>query len=543
MRQEYTHSIKAYKITKYIFVMKIDKYDKIVAVYLIALFIFLFSTFHYNSLFSDEGTHLMLSVFYKDLITNIAQTGDFSFQHIYQYGINYLVHYPKLQIAYPPLYHLTNAAAFSIFGLYETISRAVNLLYAIGSFLFFYILAKKVFSAKAALFATAMFSFSPLTLFFSSRALQDFSMFFFLLLSVYIFSSAFQHLTKLSKRSIMLFSLTGFVSFLAAMGKQMGGMVIFFFLAILAYNFLRQKAYRKWILANSATLLVVFLLPLIPYIFILNAVGGIEINKMVAIGAASEQGEPVSLTAPLFWIWYPLKLSLAAPFTPLFLLSLAWLVYRKERNWKPLLLWFSVFFILLTLIPNKEPRLAQIFLLPAYAAAGFYLEKIFVSGKRFLLPAFLIIYFVVSLLIFIPTIQYYPAKEIVQEVFSKLPENGNIAIFSEADPLFSSAVMWHARTLDKNENISLYRACAFSNETAEEIMQTLKNNNIHSIVYQTWNPDARIEGIKPYLNLENKITKSNFTTEIYTVKDFAAKEQKEICNYVCLTKQKVCMIK
>lgn len=521
--------------------MKLNNCDKILAAYLVALFIFLFSTFQYNSLISDEGTHLMLSAFYKDLITNIVQTGDFSFNHAYQFGINYLVHYPKLQIAYPPLYHLTTAAAFSIFGLTETAARSINLLYAIGAFSLFYLIIKKYFTAKTALFSTILFSFSPLSLFFSSRALQDFSMFFFLLLSAYIFSFAIQHSNKISKRSVLLFALAGFTGFLAVMGKQTGGIIIVFFLATLAYYFIRQKKCRKQIFANSAIMLFAFLLPLAPYLLVLNAVGGFEINKIVAVDYGGYQGEPTSLADPMFWLWYPVKASLIMPLTPLFFLAFGWFVYKKQRYWKPMLLWFSIFFVLLTLIPNKEPRLYQIFFLPVYLAAGFYLEKILSSKKTHfrLLPLFFTTYFAASLLFFIPTVQYYPAKEIAQEVFSKLPENANIGVFADADPLFSSAIMWHIRVLD-NKKIIIYRSCAFSNETSEEIMQTLKDNNIYSIVYQTWNPDVRIEEIKPYLNLERTITQNNLTTEIYSVKGFKAKEQKEICNYACLTKQKVC---
>lgn len=519
---------------------RISKYDKVFLACMAALFIFLISTFQYNSIVADEGTHLLLSVFYKDLATNIFQTGDFSFQHIYQYGINYLIHYPKLQIAYPPLYHLTNAAAFSVFGLSETIARTVNLIYAIGAFSLFYLIVKKYFSAKTALLSAVLFSFSPISLFFSSRALQDFSMFFFLLFSVFIFSSALQHLAKPSKRSVLLFSLVGFASFLAAMGKQMGGVVIFFFLAILAYNFLRQKKYRKQTLANSAVLLFAFLLPLIPYFFILNAVGGIEINKMVAIGYASEQGEPTSLADPMFWLWYPIKASVAAPFTPLFLMAFAFFVFRKQNHWKPLLLWFSIFFVLLTLIPNKEIRFFQIFFLPAYLAAGFYLEKILSSKKThfWLLPLFFIAYFAASLLFFMPTVQYYPAKEIAQEVFSKLPENANIGVFADADPLFSSAIMWYIRVLD-NKKIAIYRSCAFGN-SSENALENIRKNNIGTIIYQTWDTRPDLKGLKPYLNLEKTITENNYTTEIYNVKNFTAHNQENICNYACLTGEKIC---
>lgn len=516
-----------------------DKYDKILFAYLFILGVFLFLTFPFNSLVADEGTHLILSVFYRDLIFYLFETGDFSFDNAYNYGINYLVHYPKLQIAYPPLYHLTNALAFTLFDISETVGRVVNSLYALGSFLLFYLIIKKFFNPKTALLSTFLFSFSPLSLYYSSRAMQDFTMFFFLLLSVYIFSFAIKHITKISRRSFLLFSLVGFTVFLAAMGKQMGGIVIFFFLIILAYRFLKQKN-KKPIALNSTVLLCAFLIPLIPYLIVLEAVGGFEINKLVAIGYAYDQGEPTSLFDPYFWVWYPVNASLHAPFTPLFLLVFIFFIYRKEKYWKPLLLWFLVFYVSLTLIPNKEPRFFQIFFLPAYLVAGLYLTRIKTAGKQLFLPAFLLSYSIISLFIFVPTIQYYPSKEISQQTFSLLPKNANIALFSEADPLFSSVIIWNIRVLDEDKNIQIFRACIFDNKTKEEILQTLKENNIHTIVYQTWNPNPKINEIKNNIQLTSTITLNNFTTEIYTVKNFTAVKREKICNYICLTREKVC---
>lgn len=525
--------------------MKLNASDKIFLIYLTLLFIFLFSTFSFNSLLADEGTHLLLSIFYRDLITHMLQTKDFSFQNAYQYGINYLIHYPKLQIAYPPLYHLTTAFAFHVFNVSETIGRTINLLYASGSFILFYLIIRKFFNPRVALLATFLFSFSPFSLFFASRAMQDFAMFFFLLLSVYIFSITMKYLDKISKPSLLFF-LAGFSAFLAAMGKQMGGFVIFFFLIILASEFIKQKKNRKPIAINTLLLFLAFFLPLLAYLIILNAVGGFEINKLVAIGYAGEQGEPTSLLDPYFWLWYPINASISAPLTPIILLTFIWFVYKKEKYWKPLLVWFFLFFIALTLIPNKEPRFFQLSFLSAYAACGSFLEKLIYSRKRrFFKQVFAIVflmgYFIVSLSIFIPTIQYYPSKELSRQIFYSLPKGANIALFSEADPLFSSVVMWHTRTLDKDTNVQIFRACMFDNKTKEEILKIIKDNNIHTIIYQTWNPNSNIEKIKNELRLAWSVKTNNLTTEIYTVKEFVEKPRGRICNYICLTKKEMCV--
>lgn len=492
---------------------------------MIFLFISLYLVSQDSSLLSDEGTHLLLSVFYKDLITNIIQTGDLSFESMYQYGINYLVYYPKLQIAYPPLYHLTTALGFSIFGLSESIGRLVNILYAIGTFTLFYIIIRKYFNSKIAFVSSLLFSLSPFALFYSTRALQDFTVLFFLLLSVYIFSKA------LEKRQLRFFVLAGFTAFLAAMGKQMGGIIIFFYLFYLIW--------KKYPWKNIIVVFLAFLIPLIPYLLILNSVGGFDINKMVAIEAAAIQGEPTSIFNPYYWTQYLITPVYFAPFIPILLLFFFFYIYQKKPYWKEILLWFLLFYFLLSLIPNKEPRFSQFFMLPVYLTAGYYLVKLKIKQikPKIMLSVFLLGYLIISLLIFIPTMQYYPSKEISEQVFEKT--KGNVALFSEADPFFSSVLMWHIRTLDKDKNIQIFRACIFNNKNQEEILEIIKKNNIYYIVYQTWNP-RDIEQIKPYLNLEDRVINYNLTTETYVMKDFTFKKQEKICNYICLTKEKLC---
>lgn len=514
----------------------LNKYDKTFLLYLLFLFVFLLFTFNFNSLVADEGTHLLLSAFYKDLLSDILQTKNFSFAHAYNFGINYLVHYPKLQIAYPPLYHLTTAIVFSLFGLSEFLGRLVNLLYAIGSFFIFYLLLRKFFSSKVALIATVIFSFSPISLLYSSRALQDFSMYFFVLLATYIFSFSLKYLTKMSRKSVLLFLSLGLTTFLAAMGKQMGGIIAFFFFSIFLFKLYKSKN-RKAILFHTFLFLFTFLALLSPYLFVLSKVGGIEINKLVAIGYAAEQGEPTSFLDPYFWLWYLIQPTLnSLYFLPLFLISLILFAYRKEKNWKILLGWFILFYFSLTLIPNKEVRFSQLFLLPCYITTAFYLDKL---KKNLYWITFLIIYAIFSLYTFIPKVYYYPAKEISYQIYNSLPAGGNVAVFSEGDPFFSSVLMWHLRVLDEKRKIQVFRACIFDNKTGEEILQTIKDNNIHTIVYQTWQP-RNIEKLKPYLKFRFKVSKNGFTTKVYEFKDFQLKQRERICNFICLTRKEIC---
>ncbi len=457
---------------------KLSFFDKTIIIYLFLLLFFLAYTFNINFLNGDEGTHLLLSVFYKDLIHYLIKTMDFSFNNAYQYAIRYLVTYPKLQIAYPPLYHLTNVLAFSIFGVSFFISRLINSIYACMSFLVFYLIIKKFFNSKIAFISTFLFSFSPISVYYSSRVMMDSCVFFWFLLSIYIFILAMKEGKK------KYFILTGILVFCATISKQMGGIIIFFFSLVLLIKIILEKERRIENLKFITVLILSFSLPLLPYLFILYKAGGFEINKIVAIDYAQVQGESTTPLDPKFWLYYPIELinvksinSLV--FLPLFLLSFVIYIYNKNSLWKNHLLFFLVFFIILSLIPNKEPRFAQFFLLPTFLTLAYYLNKI----NKGIVLLFLTAYIIITLFIFLPTISYYPVESVVTYVHENIVKNGNVALFSDDTPSHSSVFMWYLNNLDKNKTIRTYRSCIFDDKNKQQLLQTLEDNNIYFVVY------------------------------------------------------------
>lgn len=286
-------------------------------------------------------------------------------------------------------------------------------------------------------------------------------------------------------------------------------------------------------------LIISFSLLLFPYLFLLNKVGGLKINKLVAVDNAIGQGEPTSPLDPMFWLYYPVKLITVQTedsliFIPLFLFSCLLYVYNKNPYWKKLLLFFLVFYIGLSLIPNKEPRFSQYFLLPTFITLGYYLNK----TKKSLVLLFLVLYVIITLFIFFHRINYYPFEYVANYVYKNNSINGNVAFISDDIP---SVFMWHLSTLDKNKTIRVYRGCMFDNKSSEEIIELLKDNNIYFVIYSTWGNNNQIEKIKGNLILVNTIGKNDLMTEIYTFNNFRYNPNKKICNYICLTKQKICI--
>ncbi|MBL7206843.1 MAG: glycosyltransferase family 39 protein [Candidatus Aenigmarchaeota archaeon] len=499
------------------------KIDKIFLVYILILFLSLAFTFQYKSILSDEGTHLLLSVFYKDLFFHGIETG-FGFENLYDFGINYLVHYPKLQVIYPPLFHFSNAFVFSVFGISELFGKFVSLLYAILSFSVFYLIISKVFNKKLALVSTILFSLSPISLLFISGVFQDFVSIFWLLLSIYSYVFA------LEKGKTRFFALTGFFVFLSVMGKQMGGFIILFFICHMLF-LIKTKENKKQNIKNLIVLLLCFSLPLTPYLFALQKIGGFEINKMVAIDYAFDQGEPVSIFDVNYWTSYVARSVNDNIFLVFMFPVFLFYILRKNPYWKYMLSYFLLFYILLSLIPNKEPRFAQFFLLPVYLATAYYLLK-----DRRILVGFIVVYFIFSASIFVQTLNHYPIDEVAEKLFNNIPEGGNIATFTDKDPVYSSAIMWHLRLLDKERKTAVYRKCIFDGKNSTEIEKILQENNIYFITkVKEDNEQINLENISLFFN----ITKNNITIEIYKYDGFFY-EEKPFCNYICLTKEAIC---
>ncbi len=502
--------------------MKLN-FDKGFILYIIVLSVFLIYSFTYNYVFSDEGTHILLSKFYKDLLSSIPQTG-LSFDNLYKFGINYLVYYPKLQIAYPPLFHLTNSLAFTFFGSSVFVARLVNLVYSILTFSVFYLLVKKYFNPKIAFVSTIFFSLSTYSLLYVSRAFQDFASYFFILLSILVFTQA------LEKKSYKHFVLLSITTVLAILAKQISVILVLFFLVyLLSRKDLKYK--RIWFLLVYLILIIFFISP---YILILNSVGGFEINKIVAVGYASQQGEPTNLLDPFFWLYFLIVPFSFAPFTPIFLLCLVFYIYKREKYWKEFLIFFLIFYVSLSIIPNKELRFSQLFLLPAYISTSLILSKF----KNKFLISLTVLYLIVSLVIFIPTIQTYPQEKIIEKIYKNIPEDSGIALLSDDEPFFSSVLI--ANLALKNIKSPILRSCVFLDKEREDILKILDESNVYFIVYSTWSKDKTIEKIKDNISLSFSVSENNLTTEVYVYKNFKNKIPERLCNYICLTGEKIC---
>jgi len=482
-----------------------NKMDKTILIYSGVFFISLLSTIHLTSLFADEGTHALLALFYKDMFTISLQNLDFSFKNLYDFGVSYLIHYPKLQVFYPPIYHfLTGLLFYPIFGISVFSARLVNIIMSTLSVITFYFVTKEFFNRKSAFIATLLFSLFPVTLWIGRMAMMEFTVVFFTLLSFYFYQKAWKN----DKNKYYI--LTSIMILLAIMSKRAG----FFLIPIYGLHILYRKKWKK---------LITFLIPVgilfIPYFLIFMKIGGFEVSSAIYSKYAFE--------TPETWEYF---------FKFPFLLVLLFLFFyhnykRRGKKENFFMIWFLIFFVGILLISFKF-RYFHYFQIPVFMVAGSYFSKI----KKRWLCLFLVGYVILSVYLTVQEWENYPQVEkISYEIYSTRPKNGNIAVFSEGGYRFSSNFAFYLARLDENKTIFLYRSCLFHNKTREEILDFFEKNNVFYVI--------AIPEMRGYENV-NKIKENlelieSGPVELYKVKEFIPK-QKEYCNYICLTEEEIC---
>ena len=475
-----------------------------------------------SCLLPDEGTHLLLAIFYRDLFAHVIETG-VSFDNAWNYGLEYLLHYPKLQIAYPPVYHFLLAFLF-IFFQSELVGRFIStVLYILSASLVFKI-TRKISSPKAALISSTAFLSYLYVFRFSFLAQQDMCVYFFTLLSLYFFLEMGKNSTP---RNIFLL---GVLCSLAALSKQMGGVTAF----IYALIFLTEKAQLKERAKNISLLLLGFSVLVLPYAVLLSKIGGMEINMFQGFYYAFSQGEPTSYLNPMLWLWYIVKTFLEYP--PVIVLFAALAIYVRERKtyWKEFFVFSLLFYLTLSVILNKELRFSTFFLIPAFISLGALTER----KSIFALSAILLL-FLPSLALTFSSSFSFPVSEVI-ELFT---EKGNVAYFGESgkNMPFSSVIMWMSRKAEGNKALEEqrhhFRGCNFVNLTDEEsVFAALKKKGVrYLIVYPNSPVNVSLLGkVKVLKKFETK----DGNLEVYEFLDY--EESAEFCNRICLTGWKLC---
>ncbi len=506
--------------------MNLTKHDKMFFAFIAIFYIALFYISSLNSFLADEGTHAVVSLFYRDLLFNIGKIG-FSISNIYAFGMDYMVHYPKLQVTYPPLYHIVTGMLFySVFGISALTAKISALVFSMLSSIALYFLVRKTFNDKIALLSTFLFFVNTTSIFYSYRALTDFSAWLFVFLSVYAFAKA------IKSSNNKHFILAGILSFLATMGKRPAVILI---VVLFIYGLIKKN------FKGSALMLSVFILLMLPYGFVMLKTGGLDVQLLVVQATGIGQGDPPLLTFEN-WIWYFVKFIIyTGPLSLALILSLSYYVYKREKYWRFALLWFVVFWIGLSIPQNKEARFFQFIFLPAYIAFSYYVLK-FKNNVKIIAPAviLIVVYIAGSVMFVLSDIKHNSTADVVNFIGKNL--KGNVAVISERGDIYSSEFIFLIASKDANKEKFVYRPCAFSGMKKDEILKYMKDNNIEYVI--AVNKGTGDKTFFGYENLEkiknNLVFARNFgDIDVYKFKGFDY-SKKKICNKICLTGQIIC---
>jgi hypothetical protein len=459
---------------------------------------------------SDEGTHAIIGLFYKDLIYNLKNFH--SLNDMIKFGINYLVKYPKISLYYPPIYYVFLAVAFMIQESVIVV-RILNILLTLLTAYTIYKLSHEFFEKEWPSVLSSIFFLSfSLIFFYADKIMIDTT-------QILLFSVALLYYVKVKKmkvkdvhvKNIILLSILISLSFLVKFYS------IFLPIIILIDSFLKDKKFFKKIVIS----LILSGLIVSPYVFLYYKT---NLYKMTFGKSLYEYSSNL--------VYFDVFLNFGI-FLGIFVgISIIYFFYKNRKNYL-FFIWLFIPLIFLLFLGNKSPRYAFI-LMPIYAmACGFTLSKIkewSASQKRNILIILVIVLLVLQMFYNV----YTNSKNVtypVDEMMKTIKKDDNILILSE-EPVYSSIFTFYGRTNQVPGNI--IRPCFFwKNKLTEE---SLNNWGIKYIIDQENNvSDELIDS----LNLQ-KVWEKTTENQTFRLFEKMGNISKVDCNFVCAFNDKVC---
>jgi len=132
---------------------------------------------------TDESRHAMDGVFILDLLK------DRPFSRLYDYTVEYFVHYPALGFTwYLPFFALVESFFFSVFGISAATARFTELFFILLAILAWYAWAKPIWGRIPVFFSICLFLVSPQVILWSRAVMLEVPALAMMMLSLYAFS-------------------------------------------------------------------------------------------------------------------------------------------------------------------------------------------------------------------------------------------------------------------------------------------------------------------------------------------------------------------
>jgi hypothetical protein len=458
---------------------------------------------------SDEGTHAIIGLFYKDLIFNLKNFH--SINEIVTFAINYLVKYPKISIYYPPLYHSLLAITFIIQENVLTI-RVLNIVLTILASYTIFKLSHEFFENEKLSFLSALFFLSfSIIFYYADKVMIDIA-------QILTFSLALWYYVKLKKskkidiKNIVVLSLLISLSFLTKFYS------IFLPIIILIDSFISDKKFFK----NMIFCLILSGLIVSPYAFFYYK---FNLFKLTLDKSTSTFANNL--------VYFDIFSNFGIFLGFFVVFSLIYFFYKNRRNYI-FFIWFFIPLLLLLYLKNDDVRFSFI-LMPIYSiSCGFTfinMKKWFKSKKLGNVLTILVLFLLLLQLIDNIYLNSKGGLYSVDDIMKQIRKDGNVLILSEY-PVYSSAFIFYGRLNNIQGNI--IRPCIFwENNLTKEL---LNEWGVRYIIDQKNNINNElIDKFKLNLIWEKKVNDNNLR-----LFEIEGNVNKVDCNFVCIFNGKVC---
>ena len=325
---------------------------------------------------NDETRHVMNGVFLRDFLVDRPVT------HPLNYAYEYYAKYPAIAVPHwPPFFYFVEGLFFLVFGISVWASRLAILGFALLGAYFWYRIAERYGPRSRALVSALVFCLLPVVIVFESVTMLEIPQVALCLGTIFFWLRWVER-----ERAADVWAMAGFAA--AAMLTSQKSVFLAVFLGLDLLLNRRFQLLRNWHLGAA---LIASLTAVVPW-YLLSF-------RMLTTSYRRAIGDNFQHVARLQTVlYYPRNLpgQLGIVLLILACIGICWVAFRRQSQYRFLLLWVFSAYLSFTLIREKEPRHIIIWLPPLVYFALLGIEAVW-PWRRWLWVAYgaLALYFLV----------------------------------------------------------------------------------------------------------------------------------------------------
>ncbi|MDR2719505.1 MAG: glycosyltransferase family 39 protein [Nitrososphaerota archaeon] len=257
---------------------------------------------------------------------------------------------------YPPLFDTLTFVSFKFFGISLFTARLPSVFFAVLALWAVFELAYYIYGGKAGLFSAVLLGLMPGFFWLSGHAMLETILIFFVTVSLLCFYS---WLNTRRDRLLVLSGIALGLGFLAKYQILVVGVIMLLSIALLTQKQVKVVFKKFKTVIVAAVLIVIPWMVLAFQVYKTGFIG--QWFYVLSIGNPGRSVYSSRFPLPIFYfiemVWPHNNFHPISIFCYIIgLAGLAWMVWRRRREDKFILLWFAVVFVFFTLISNKDWR-------------------------------------------------------------------------------------------------------------------------------------------------------------------------------------------